>query len=49
VQQTYKFVPNEEDVRIDYWHCSENPNNIVEQTEDGSSTFSDFTFTDEDD
>jgi hypothetical protein len=49
VQQTYKFVPNVEDVRLDYWHCGENPNNLVEQTEDGSSTFSDFTFTDEDD
>ena len=48
VQQTYRFVPNEEDVRLDYWHCGENPNNIIEQTDDGSSTFSDFTFTDED-
>jgi hypothetical protein len=48
VQQTYRFVPNEEDVRLDYWHCSENPNNVVEQTDDGSSSHSDFTFTDED-
>lgn len=49
VQQTYRFVPNEEDVRLDYWNCSENPNNLIERTEDGSSTFRDFTFTSEDD
>jgi hypothetical protein len=49
VQQTYRLVPNENDVRLDYWHCSENPNNVVEQTEDGSSSHSNFTFTDEDD
>jgi hypothetical protein len=49
VQQTYRFVPNDEDVRLDYWNCSENPNNVIEQTEDGSSTFRDFTFTSDDD
>jgi hypothetical protein len=48
-QQTYKQVPNEDgSLRIGYWHCSENPNNAIEKTEDGTSQFSDFTFTDED-
>jgi len=50
VQQTYKLVPNEDGyLRIGYWHCGENPNNVIEQTEDGSSTFRDFTFTSDDD
>jgi hypothetical protein len=50
VQQTYKQVPNPDGyLRIGYWHCGENPNNTVEQTDDGTSQFSDFTFTDEDD
>jgi hypothetical protein len=50
VQQTYKQVPNPDGyLRIGYWHCSENPNNAVEQTAEGTSQFSDFTFTDEDD
>jgi hypothetical protein len=49
VQQTYKLVPNEDgSLRIGYWHCAENPNNVIELTEEGSSTFDDFTFTDED-
>ena len=50
VQQTYKLVPNEDGyLRIGYWDCGENPNNAIEQTENGSSTFRDFTFTSEDD
>ncbi|HJR70602.1 MAG TPA: hypothetical protein VKA43_11215 [Gammaproteobacteria bacterium] len=50
VQQTYKQVPNPDgSLRIGYWHCGENPNNLVEQTSDGTSQFSDFTFTDRDD
>jgi hypothetical protein len=50
VQQTYKQVPNPDGyLRIGYWHCGENPNNAVEQTEEGTSQFSDFTFTDDDD
>jgi hypothetical protein len=49
VQQTYKQVPNPDGyLRIGYWHCGENPNNLVEQTSDGTSQFSDFTFTDRD-
>lgn len=50
VQQTYKQVPNPDGLlRIGYWHCGENPNNVVEKTSDGTSQFSDFTFTDQDD
>jgi hypothetical protein len=49
VQQTYKQVPNPDgSLRIGYWHCGENPNNAVEKTEQGTSQFSDFTFTDQD-
>jgi hypothetical protein len=50
VQQTYKLVPNEDGhLRIGYWHCAENPNNVIKLTEEGSSTFENFTFTEEDD
>jgi hypothetical protein len=50
VQQTYRQVPNPDGLlRIGYWHCGENPNNAVEKTSDGTSQFTDFTFTDEDD
>jgi hypothetical protein len=50
VQQTYKQVPNEDkSLRIGYWHCNENPNNAIEQTAEGTSQFSDFTFTEQDD
>ena len=49
VQQTYKQVPNEDGaLRIGYWYCGENPNNAVEKTDEGTSQFSDFTFTDKD-
>lgn len=49
-QQTYKQVPNPDGyLRIRYWHCSENPNNVVVETDDGSSQFQNFEFTDEDD
>ena len=45
VQQTYLQVPNPDGtLRITYWHCAENPNNVVIQTEEGSSQFGDFTF-----
>ena len=48
VQQTYVQVPNpDKALRIDYWHCYENPNNVVIQTEEGSSRHSDFTFDDQ--
>jgi hypothetical protein len=50
VRQTYKQVPNPDGyLRINYWNCAENPNNAVIQTNDGTSQFDDFTFTDKDD
>jgi hypothetical protein len=50
VRQTYKQVPNPDGyLRIGYWHCGENPNNVVVETEEGTSQFGDFTFTSEDD
>jgi hypothetical protein len=50
VQQTYEQVPNPDGyLRIGYWHCGENPNNVIVQTEEGTSQFGDFTFTDQDD
>jgi len=36
-------------LRIRYWHCDENQNNGVVQTEGGGTQFQDFTFTDQDD
>jgi hypothetical protein len=49
VLQTYKQVPNPDgSLRIGYWHCGENPNNVVEKTAEGTSQFSDFTFTEQD-
>ncbi len=48
-QQTYKQVPNPDGyLRIDYWNCRENPNNTIVKTEEGTSQFSDFTFTEGD-
>jgi hypothetical protein len=49
VRQTYKQVPNPDGyLRINYWYCGENPNNAVNQTVEGTSQFTDFTFTDKD-
>lgn len=49
-RQVFKKLSNEDNsLRIRYWHCNENQNNAVEQTEEGASRFTDFTFTDEDD
>jgi hypothetical protein len=46
VRQTYKHVSNADgSLRIGYWYCGENPNNKVIQTDQGTSQFSDFTFT----
>jgi len=43
-------VPNPDGyLRINYWYCGENPNNTVVETTEGTSQFSDFTFTDKDD
>lgn len=50
VKQTYSKLSNDDyALRIHYWDCSENQNNDVIQTEEGSSQFRDFTFTDKDD
>jgi hypothetical protein len=49
-RQVYKRLSNDDSsLRIRYWHCGENENNVVEQTETGTSNFSDFTFTEQDD
>lgn len=50
VRQTYKQVPNPDNyIRIGYWHCTENPNNEITLTEEGSSNFTNFDFTSADD
>jgi hypothetical protein len=37
------------DLRIRYWHCGENQNNSVFQTQEGGTQFQDLTFTETDD
>jgi hypothetical protein len=45
VQRAYNQVPNpDKSLRIRYWDCSENPNNAVVKTPDGSTQYTDFTF-----
>ena len=49
-KQVYKKLSNDDkSLRIRYWNCGENQNNVVEQTETGTSDFTDFTFTEQDD
>jgi len=49
-EQAYaKLTNDDKSLRIRYWHCSENPNNTVFETEEGGTDFLDFTFTEEDD
>lgn len=49
-KQSYARLSNPDNsLRIRYWHCSENQNNQVFETEDGATNFSDFTFTEQDD
>ena len=49
-KQVYKRLSNEDkSLRIRYWDCQENQNNVVTETKTGSSTFKDFTFTKQDD
>jgi hypothetical protein len=49
-KQAYKKLSNDDaSLRIRYWNCGENQNNAVEQTETGTSDFSNFTFTERDD
>ena len=46
-KQVYKKLSNADfSLRIRYWDCGENQNNTVTKTEEGSSDFSHFTFTD---
>jgi hypothetical protein len=48
-KQSYaKLDDQDKNLRIRYWHCGENENNSVVQTEGGSTQFRDFTFTDQD-
>lgn len=48
-KHTYLKLSNEDkSLRIRYWDCGENQNNTVIQTDNGSSQFRDFTFTDKD-
>jgi hypothetical protein len=49
-RQVYKQLSNDDkSLRIRYWNCGENQNNTVEKTDTGTSDFSNFTFTPEDD
>jgi hypothetical protein len=49
MKRRYAQVPNEEKLlRMNYWHCGENPNNEVFKTPDGSTQYRDFEFTGQD-
>jgi len=49
VKQRYAKISNEDkQLRIRYWDCLENPNNTVYKTQEGSTQFKDFTFTESD-
>jgi hypothetical protein len=49
-KQVYKRLSNEDkSLRIRYWDCGENQNNQVTKTDNGTSDFSNFTFTQKDD
>jgi hypothetical protein len=48
-KQSYAKLDDQgKSLRIRYWHCGENENNSVVQSEGGSTQFRDFTFTDDD-
>ena len=48
-KHTYlKLTNDDKSLRIHYWDCGENQNNTVIQTDNGSSQFRDFDFTDKD-
>jgi hypothetical protein len=50
VRQYYQRLSNDDKLlRIHYWHCFENQNNDVVETQGGGTDFPDFTFTDRDD
>ena len=49
VKQSYvKLSDPDKSLRIRYWNCGENQNNSVFQTQDGTTQFRDFSFTDKD-
>jgi len=49
-RQVYKRLSNDDaTLRIRYWGCGENQNNVVEKTDTGTSDFTNFTFTEKDD
>ena len=49
VFRRYRQVANPtHSLRMNYWHCGENPNNEVVKTQDGSTQYRDFTFTEGD-
>lgn len=50
VQRRYRQVDNPDKIlRMNYWHCGENPNNDVHKTPEGGTQYTDFTFTPSDD
>lgn len=50
MQRRYRQVRNEDKtLRMNYWHCGENPNNDVYKTPEGNTQYRDFTFTPSDD
>ena len=50
MQRRYTQVANPDHaLRMNYWHCGENPNNDVHKTPDGNTQYTDFTFTSGDD
>ena len=41
----YNRIPNpDRSLRVRYWHCTENPNNEVYETEEGGTQFTEFLF-----
>jgi hypothetical protein len=45
LQRRYTQVSNpDKTLRMNYWHCGENPNNEVYKTKEGSTQFKDFSF-----
>jgi hypothetical protein len=51
-RQSYRHVPQPTEgypLRITFWDCTENANNDITKTDEGASTFTDLTFTEEDD
>ena len=50
LQRRYRKVDNPDKLlRMNYWHCGENPNNEVHKTPEGGTQYTDFTFTPADD